>query len=133
MKVFAYFFAGTTDVVNIVVQIDRTNGYDESNGNWKGAKRYYVLRDELNDEIVSEDVMDLGEVNMGVENTLVNFTNWAIDSYPAKHYVLVIWDDDNDDFLTMPELRNAMQCIESHLGRNLDIVCASGYAEPGEG
>lgn len=161
---------GSTDDVNIVVQMDRcaTEGYDESNGDWTGAKRYYVTEDQDMDTINSEEVMDLGEVNMGDPQTLVNFTTWTIDNYPAKKYALVLWnhggafwgvcwDEDNEeDKLTMPELKCALEKIEDHLGRDLDLVgfdaclmaqvavmyqirnsvdigVGSGYTEPGEG
>lgn len=36
--------AGSTDQVNIVVQIDRTDGYDEINGDWTDARRFLIER-----------------------------------------------------------------------------------------
>ncbi len=161
---------GSTDDVNIVVQMDRcaVEGYDESNGDWTGAKRFYVTKDPDMDIINSDEIEDLGEVNMGHPQTLVNFTTWVIDNYPAKKYALVLWDhggafwsvcwdeDNEEDCLTMPELKCALENIEDHLGRDLDLIgfdaclmaqvavmyqirnsvdigVGSGYVEPGAG
>ena len=37
-------------------------------------------------------VEDLGEVNMGDGKALGDFITWGIQQYPAKRYMLVIWD-----------------------------------------
>ncbi len=161
---------GSTDEVNIVVQMDRcaVEGYDDSNGDWTGAKRFYVTQDEDTNTIGSDEIEDLDEVNMGDPQTLVQFARWTIDNYPAEKYALVLWnhggafwgvcwDEDNDeDCLTMPELKCALFNIEEYLGRDLDLVgfdaclmaqlavmyqirnsvdigVGSGYVEPGEG
>ena len=36
---------GSTDDVNIIVEIDRTSGYDYSNGDWTTTRRYYITKD----------------------------------------------------------------------------------------
>jgi len=93
--------AGSDANINIIVQIDRIPGYDSSNGDWYGAKRYYVTQDpngydmdnySLPGTIVSTELADLGEVDMGNPSTLINFTNWARTNYPAANYLLVLWD-----------------------------------------
>ena len=38
-------FVGSTTDVNVVVQIDRSELYDTSNGNWTDARRFYVTHD----------------------------------------------------------------------------------------
>ncbi len=61
-------------------------------------------------------VEEIPEVNTGDPAALVDFTTWAMTSYPAERYALIIWDHggswlgvatdnsaDNDD-LTLPEL-----------------------------
>ncbi|UCF07853.1 MAG: hypothetical protein JSW28_09465 [Thermoplasmata archaeon] len=161
---------GSTDDVHIVVQMDRcaVEGYDSSNGDWTGAKRFYVTPDSDGEIINSDELMDLGEVNMGDPETLIDFVCWAIDNYPSEKIALVLWDhggafwgicwdeDNEDDCITMPELKHALEQIENHLGRDLDLVgfdaclmaqlavmyqirnsvdigVGSGYVEPGEG
>jgi hypothetical protein len=134
--------AGSTADVNFVVQFDRIPEYDTSNGDWTSTKRYYVTQDDDMSTINSIELKDLGELNMGDPNILADFVIWAVDNYPAEHYILVLWDhggsfwgvcwddtideDDNDedtyDYLDMSNLSEALSKIKLHLGRNLDIV-----------
>jgi hypothetical protein len=83
---------GSTDDINIIVQFDRSPGYDSSNGNWTGARRYLVTKDNDMNIISSKMLADLGDTNMGDPQTFVNFTTWAADHYPAKHYFVDFWD-----------------------------------------
>ncbi len=83
---------GSSANVNIVVQFDRTPGYDYSNGNWTTCRRYLITQDEYPDSITSELIEDIGEVDMGDYNTLADFGKWAKSNYPANHYLLVIWN-----------------------------------------
>ena len=142
---------GSTSEVNIVVQVDRVpysvlaysnQGYadDTSNGNWTTTRRYYVTQD-FNPVLINSPLkIDLGELNMGEPQTLVDFANWAAINYPAKKYLLVIWnhgggfrslnlakdiawDDTNGgDKITMPELEYALSMISAQIGKNIDIV-----------
>jgi len=130
---------GSTTEVNIVVQADRIPGYDISNSNWTTTRRYYITQD--NDPyIINSEFNDLGELNMGDPDTLVDFASWAVTEYPAKKYLLVIWnhgggfrssglakdiawDDTNGgDKITMPELEYALSAINTQMGKNIDIV-----------
>jgi hypothetical protein len=83
---------GSTNDVNIIVQMDRAPGYDNSNGNWTGTKRFRVTQDANTSTISSTEIQDLGEVNMGDPNSLVSFIQWASTNYPATNYALVLWD-----------------------------------------
>ena len=117
---------GSTNDINIVVQFDRTPGWDSTNGDWNTTRRYYIEQDTDTSTISSTLISDLGELNMGDPNTLSNFVIWAIQNYPADHYALIIWDhgsgwksedinfakscceDETDgDELTITELRTA--------------------------
>ena len=83
---------GSSDDVNIVVQVDRTPGYDSSNGNWTGCRRYRISRD-ADTQLVSSPVLeDLGEVDMGDAADLQAFLSWAMANYPAQHYALDLWN-----------------------------------------
>ncbi|MEW6482380.1 MAG: S8 family serine peptidase [bacterium] len=116
---------GSNDDINIVVQMDRINGYNSSHNNWTGTKRFYITKDMTPDP---ENAIDeIGEANMGEANTLKNFINWAKGSYPAENYALVFWDhgsgwktkalekrpkwvccdDTNNDSLSLKELKEA--------------------------
>ena len=142
---------GSTSDVNIVVQIDRVpysvldsnnQGYadDISNGNWTNTRRYYITQDYDPYIINSQLVSNLGELNMGTSSTLINFAKWAVSNYPAKKYLLVIWnhgggfrstglakdiawdDTSGGDKITMSELENALSSISIKMGKNIDIV-----------
>jgi hypothetical protein len=87
---------------------------------------------------------------MGDPQTLVNFVSWAANNYPAKKYLLVIWnhgggfkslvytkgiaqdDTSGKDIITMSELEYALSAINTQIG-NIDIVgmdaCLMGMTE----
>jgi len=83
---------GSDSNINVIVQMDRISGGDSSNGDWTGAKRYYIRKDH-NQGIISSSVVDeLGEINMGDANNLENFIEWTKINYPADKYALILWD-----------------------------------------
>ncbi len=88
--------AGSTDKVNVVVQLDRIHQSgpedDTSNGDWDTTRRFLVQKDDDRTKIASKELTDLGEQNMGDPQTLADFITWGVGEYPAKHYALVIWD-----------------------------------------
>jgi len=84
--------AGSSERVHIVSQVDRYRGAYRGDGNWTSAKRFYVKYDPDLHRLGSEEVMDLGEVNMADAATLVDFVRWAATTYPADHYVLILSD-----------------------------------------
>ncbi len=83
---------GSTDRVAIVAQLDRYRGAFQGDGNWTSARRYLVAQDNDLNAIHSQMLDDLGEVNMADGNTLVDFVTWAMETYPADRYVLVLSD-----------------------------------------
>ncbi len=142
---------GSSSDVNIVVQVDRIpysvlasnnegNLDDTSNNNWTTTRRYYITQDFDSIQINSQLISDLGELNMGTPQTLINFANWAVTNYPAKKYLLVIWnhgggfrstalskdiawdDTSGGDKITMSELEYALSAISIQMGKNVDIV-----------
>ena len=83
---------GSTDQVMIVTQIDRFRGGYSGDGNWDSTRRYLVTYDDDLNNLGSELLMDLGEKNMGDANTLSDFLTWAIQTYPADKYILIMSD-----------------------------------------
>ena len=122
---------GSTDKVNIVTEVGRINGYDSSDGDWKTARRYLVKKDSDFKKITSPIVAELGKVDMGDYKHLVEFTNWAKATYPAKRYMLIVWnhgagwiksrgmndpkgisyDDETGNHITTPQFGMAMKAI----------------------
>ncbi len=123
---------GSTGRVNIVVQIDREHG---------PAKRYLIRKDSSG-SVSSPVIQNLGEVNMGDYNELVKFVKWAAAKYPAKHYMLDVWnhgagwklrydtpvyrgvsyDDHPWGYITTRQMGEAAKQIKRILGKNLDIL-----------
>ncbi len=83
---------GSSDDVNIVVQMDRIDGYDPTNGDWTDCRRFYIEKDLDTDRITSPEIEQLGEINMGDPEVLIDFVKWSKENYPAKKYALVLWD-----------------------------------------
>ncbi len=83
---------GSTDRVTIVTQLDRYKGAFQGDGDWTSARRYLVTQDDNLNRISSNMVADLGEVNMADGANLVDFVTWAMQSYPADRYMLVLSD-----------------------------------------
>ncbi len=83
---------GSTEAINVVVQVDRAEGFDAREGDWTEARRLFVRRDASIFTLSSEVVAALGEVNMGDAATLQDFVTWAIQTYPARRYALIFWN-----------------------------------------
>ena len=141
---------GSTDNVNIVVQIDRWDGYDkpdwndDSNGDWETAKRYLITKENKGDHVIgSTAIEDIGEINTGNPDELVEFVQWAQANYPAEHYALNIWNHGSGatgvayeqscpdycwyygneaDKLELSEIDSALKEITNNGENKLDIV-----------
>jgi hypothetical protein len=90
------------------------------------------------------DKWDQGEINMGDPANLTGFVQWARANYPASHYALVIRDhgdglggmqedDRSHDYLTIPELDQALDTITGGGASPLELVfmdaCLMGMIE----
>jgi hypothetical protein len=70
---------GSTDEVQICAFVKRDDG--------KGAQRLVVRRDGR-----GETIDDLGDLDSGDPQTVVDFARWAVDQAPAERYALVLWN-----------------------------------------
>jgi hypothetical protein len=83
--------AGSADDVAVVAQFDRSGVKEQT-------KRYFLRKGGT---LASDVVGDLGETNTGDPKVLEDFMLWAALTYPAEHYLAVIWnhgsgwDDEN--------------------------------------
>jgi hypothetical protein len=120
---------GSTERVKIVAQLDRNKKGYKGDGNWTGARRYVLSKDQ--DLEKSKVVKDLGEIDMSDPQTLVEFATWAIETYPADKTVLIMsdhgmgwpggWTDmdnngENHVFITTARLDNALRTIIDDTG-----------------
>ncbi len=92
---------GSSDVMNIIVQLDRSPSHDTSNGNWVGSRRYQVVRDPQesfppnfssppNEIIRSPLIADLGRKNTGDPQVLKDFLNWGVSQFPADRFIVIL-------------------------------------------
>ncbi|MFA6003007.1 MAG: clostripain-related cysteine peptidase [Elusimicrobiota bacterium] len=127
---------GSTDKVKIVVELGRIAGYDGTDGNWVGQRRYVIRKDNNPKKISSLPLEKIPKADMGDWRHLVDFVKWAKATAPAKHYVLVVWnhgsgwskmsadklpndawiqgisyDDETGNHMTTPDMRLAMEKI----------------------
>jgi hypothetical protein len=114
---------GSTDNVTIVSQLDRYDAAFEGDGDWTTTKRFLVKQDDDLETLASEELDDLGEVDMGDMNSLVDFTTWAIETYPADKVALILsdhgagwlggWNDDYPNEGSSLSLKNIDEALGS--------------------
>lgn len=113
---------GSNDRVTIVAQLDRYVGGYAGHGDETSTKRYLLTRDADLNAINSEELEDLGEADMGDPNTLIDFATWAMQTYPADNYVLILsdhgggWDGGWSDDDPYEGSKLSMQSIDEALG-----------------
>ena len=83
---------GSDENVNIVVQMDRSEGSTTADGDWSGARRFLIEQDSDTSTISSPVLEDLGDVDSGDHETVHDFVSWSAENYPAERYALVIWN-----------------------------------------
>ncbi|MBI5240413.1 MAG: hypothetical protein HY926_08060 [Elusimicrobia bacterium] len=83
---------GSTDKVKIAVELGRISGYDSSDGDWKGQRRYVVQKDNDTGKITSPILQTIPKADMGDWKHLVEFVAWAKKTAPAQHYMLIVWN-----------------------------------------
>ena len=83
---------GSSDKVNMVVEAGRMAGYVATDGDWRSTRRYLMLVDKDTGTIGSPVVEDIGRTDMGDYKNLAAFVKWAKARYPAKKYMLIVWD-----------------------------------------
>ncbi len=75
---------GSTKDLNIIVQ-------------WASLKnqktqRLFITQDNNSQKISSPILQDLGNIDMGDWHSIVDFVQWGVANYPAKHYFIDVWD-----------------------------------------
>lgn len=122
---------GSTDQMNIIVLQDRENSV---------ARRLYITKDSDETKITSKVIEELGNYDMGNYQNLIGFVAWGVNNYPAKKYVLDIWnhgsgwkkskrssrgisyDDQSGTHISTPELGKVMAAVHESIGKKLDIL-----------
>lgn len=119
--------AGSGAGVNVVVEFGRI-AQERSEKSWTGVRRYYVTRDG-DPENITSPVLWEGNADMGDWRHLAEFLAWGKKNFPARRYLLVVWnhgngwkrghkpaaaqrgisfDDETGNHITTPELARAL-------------------------
>lgn len=121
--------------VHILVQFDRAKGTQAGYDNWETTRRYEIVRGTQPTNSDPNLIVDLGELDMGDPQTLVDFVSWARGYHPAGRYCLVIqdhgngwlgvsYDDTNgSDYLTMGKLASALNTVTNSGASKIELVC----------
>ena len=129
---------GSNENVNIVTLIDRERGPAQIN---------YIEKGKI------KKIKDMGELDMGDYKELVKFCKFVKENYPAKHYMIGIWnhgsgwkaktdknvvrgvsyDDSSNNHITTNELTTATKLCAEALGQKIDVInmdcCLMGMVE----
>ncbi len=78
---------GSTDQLNVIVQVKRRIV------NLQNTRRLLIGKDSQPSTVTSPVIQDLGlGVDMGDWQTLKNFVQWGIATYPSEHVAVIIWN-----------------------------------------
>jgi hypothetical protein len=120
---------------------DKTNPFNEG---WQDCRQYYITRDTTAGKLKSELIKEYGPTDMANPNTLRDFVVEATKRYPADHVALIfndhgggftgaMSDDGSGGFMTVPQIRQALEEAEKITGKKIDIVgmdaCLMGETE----
>lgn len=72
---------GSNEDINIVAQFDRAGTV--------GTQRLYITK---GGGYPTDSIENLGETNCGDPEVLIDFLKWGITTYPAEHYMAVLWN-----------------------------------------
>lgn len=72
---------GSNNDINVIAQFDRAGT--------KGTQRFYITK---GGGYTRDSIMNLGETNCGDPEILIDFLKWGISTYPAEHYMAVLWN-----------------------------------------
>ncbi len=86
---------GSDANINILAEIGRMKGQEgdtDLDGDWTGARRLYIKKDADEEKMTSPVVDSVAKVDMGDYKRVVDFVLWAKKNYPARRYMLILWD-----------------------------------------
>ncbi|OQA33870.1 MAG: Clostripain family protein [Candidatus Dependentiae bacterium ADurb.Bin331] len=76
---------GSNERINIVTQLDTRIGPHN-----KITKRYYIEKDKLNVKNLNDPATQ--RMDSGSPETLIDFCGWGIKHFPARYYMLILWN-----------------------------------------
>ena len=125
--------------VDVIVLLDRAEGFSDADGDWTDA-RVFRVRKDTQPGIRSEILQQPGELNLGDPAVLQGFLSAAIKTFPAQRYALILWNHgggwaghvmdekapgvpSGEDKLTLPKLRAAVAgALKEAQLKSLDLI-----------
>ncbi len=81
-----------TDGPSMPPFMGKTHTLTAKTTDWSGVRRYEIVKDTDTREIGSKVIETLTGADMGDYNHLADFVLWAKVRYPAKRYMLIVWN-----------------------------------------
>lgn len=120
---------GSSNAVNIVVQLDTLGNH--------GVRRYLISKDTGTQTISSPVLEHLPEQDSSQAETLMEFILYALENYPSKNYLLVLWshgegylggisyDATSKRWMTIKQLQDALTFMQdAYLPNGVNIYAA---------
>ncbi len=119
---------GSTTLVNMALLVDPQDPVPFPDGD---VRYEYIKKDAPSER------QNLGELNTGDPDVLRDYLAWTIEMYPAERYVLDLADHGQgwkqlcqdvtagDDWLTLPELHEALTAVQGSSGHSWNIIAYS--------
>ncbi|MGC8815018.1 MAG: clostripain-related cysteine peptidase [bacterium] len=116
------------------------------NAAFKDAKIFYLKKDSDMNKINSPLVKNLGQVNTADPKFMASAISEIMKRFPADHVAIIIgdhgagWqgaieDEGNHKFMSLPEIREALEEIYKKTGKRIDVLafdaCLMAMAEVG--
>lgn len=97
---------GSTDKVAVVAELGRPKEHHTAaEGNWSGVYRFLITKNKLPRPAQAiEKLPDGVASDMGKAETLAAFISWTKARYPARRYMLIIWNHGQGYRLLLPTL-----------------------------
>ena len=116
--------------MNVLVLLDRAEGYDETNDNWTDTRLFEVQHDRGSGSTIKSkrltcpqlglSVSENTELDTGRASVLKSFLEFGKDAYEAENYALIVWghgtgwravamDDHTGSFMRVYELGDALK------------------------
>ncbi len=83
---------GSGKDINIVVEHGRIAGHTDLDGDWKGSRRMLIKKDKDENKVTSRVLMETPTVDMGDYKRVVDFMKWSKENFPARRYMLILWN-----------------------------------------
>jgi hypothetical protein len=123
---------GSTSKVNVIIETGGGSNKTKIDGkrfmDFTKVQRHKITKNNF------QTIVNLGKKDMGDPSTLTDFITWGIDKFPAKKYVIVLWDHGsgingfgqdkqfNNDKLDIFELEKAFTDAKIITNKNFELI-----------